>query len=477
MKFRLKIAAVTVILVSLFFALGAGALLDSSFRVSLEREKEAALASYRTVTDALALTGTADSRTANPAVILRRFTSGGTSSWSGMWLREENGVLLYHWGKGKDESDRDDAEHTLRPGCYLRVEADRRGEEQIRVVGRIASGGSPVFGMTFDVSKVYDLRAEQERIYLLSFLLTASLAAVFSWLAARLLTRPMAALSRASRAISQGDLTARAPEGGDDEIGALSREFNDMAESVEKSVELTREEAEKKERFMGYFAHEMKTPMTSVIGYADLIRSGMLEGEEAKDAAGTIFSEGKRLESLSAKLLELLVAGRDGLSLEPCRPGELVRDYVKRNAPLTAEKGIELTEACEEGTAMLDAVLFLSLLGNLAENAARALTGGGHIRLAVNMTEDGFLLSVRDDGPGIPEEALAHLTEAFYRVDKARSRKNGGAGLGLTLCERIAELHNGGLSFRSEPGKGTLVTARFAAGRGRPSGKGDDRND
>ena len=89
----------------------------------------------------------------------------------------------------------------------------------------------------------------------------------------------------------------------------------------------------------------------------------------------------------------------------------------------------------------------------------------------------GTSVTVSDEGPGIPEEALAHLTEAFYRVDKARSRKNGGAGLGLTLCERIAEMHNGGLSFRSEPGKGTLVTARFAAGRGRPSGKGDDRND
>lgn len=465
MKFRFKIASVTALLISLFFALGAGILLGTSFRSSLEREKEAALASYRTVADALALAGSGDRQAESPAVILRQFTSGGTESWSGMWLRGENGAFLYHWGETGEELSEEDTASMPQSGYYLRVDADERGRERIQITGRLRVGETAVFGMSFDVSEVYALRAEQGKAYLVIFLLTVCLAAVAAWLAAKLLTRPMAALTRASRAISEGDLAARAPEGGDDEFGTLSREFNDMAESVEKSVGLAREEAEKKERFMGFFAHEMKTPMTSVIGYADLIRSGMLEGEEAREAADTIFSEGKRLENLSSKILELLVAGRDGLALRTCRPSELVREYVRRNAGMLADKGIELTEECEEGEAMLDSALFLSLVGNLVENAVRALEGGGAIRLTVSMTGDGFLFSVKDDGQGIPAEALAHLTEAFYRVDKARSRKNGGAGLGLTLCSRIAELHNGGLDIRSETGRGTLVTARFAAGR------------
>ena len=476
MKFRIKIAAVTVALISIFFAAGAGALLDNSFRSSLERERESALASYRTLADTLALAGSGGRQTVSRAVILRQFTAGGSKTWTGMWLEEGNGVLLYHWGKGKEESEREETDGIPESGCILRVETGEKGQEQIRVVGRILSGQTAVFGMTFDISGIYTLRREQERVYLIAFLLTACLAAASAWFAAMLLTRPMAALTRTSHAISEGDLSARAPEGGDDEFGVLSREFNDMAENVEKSVRRVREEAEEKERFMGYFAHEMKTPMTSVIGYADLMRSGMLDDGESRNAADMIFSEGKRLENLSSRLLEILVAGRDGIELRLCSPGGLVRDYVRRNAPLMAEKSIALTSACEEGKAMLDDTLFLSLLGNLVENAARALTEGGSVRLSVSLTEDGFLLSVQDDGPGIPKEELAHLTEAFYRVDKARSRRNGGAGLGLTLCKKIAELHNGSLDFWSELGTGTIVTARFAAGRERPTGEEDGKD-
>ena len=476
MKFSLKIAAATVILVSLVFAAGAGILLDSSFRSALDREKEAAVTAYRSVAGALSLAEGNDRTGANPTVILRQFTSGGTKSWSGIWLREENGALLYHWGAGgKTSRAEEDLAAMQKAGCVLRVEAGERGKEQIRIVGRISSGKTAALGMTFDVSEVYRLRDGQEKTYLFAFLITVLLAAVFSYISARILTRPLAVLAGASRRISGGDLSARAPEGGDDELGMLSREFNRMAESVEKSVDTIREEGEKKERFMGYFAHEVKTPMTSVIGYADLIRSGSLEGEEARDAAAYIFSEGKRLENLSAKLLDILVAGNGTAEWKTASPGTLVREFVRRNARLMEAKAIRLEEECEEGEAKLDEALFFSMLTNLTENAARAMPGGGRILIRVNMTGEGFLLTVQDDGPGIPKEALAHLTEAFYRVDKARSRQNGGAGLGLTLCEKIAELHRGSLAFRSEEGKGTAVTARFSAGRVFPAeedGKG-----
>lgn len=470
MKFRIKIALATVILISLVFGAGAGALLFTSFRTSLEREKEAALTAYRTVADALSLTEAAD-RTAAPAVLLRQFASGGAKTWTGMWLREEDGTLSYHWGNGKEASRKEeDAGITEKSGYRLLVDDAARGEEQIRIVGKV---GSAAFGMTFDLSSVYRVREEQEKTYLVLYILTVTVSAALAYLAARFLTRPLSDLTKAARAISDGDLSARAPEGGDDETGELSRAFNAMAGSVEKSVETVREEAEKKERFLGFFAHEAKTPMTSVIGYADLIRSGTLEGAEARDAAAWIFSEGKRLENLSAKLLELLAAGREEPELRLLSPAELVREYVRRNAPLAEEKGIALEEECEEGKAMLDEDLFLSLLGNLSENAARVQPEGGRIRLSVRMTPDGFLLAAADDGPGIPPEAVGRLTEAFYRVDKARSRKNGGAGLGLTLCEKIAEMHGGSLSFSSGEGKGTVVTARFAAGRGDAAADGE----
>ena len=114
---------------------------------------------------------------------------------------------------------------------------------------------------------------------------------------------------------------------------------------------------------------------------------------------------------------------------------------------------------------MLDPDLFRSLVLNLVDNAGKALGSRGHIRVTVRMTGEGCRLCVEDDGPGIPGEARKHLTEAFYRVDKSRSRKQGGAGLGLTLCEKIVKLHNGELSFESEEGRGTKVTAELKGGR------------
>ena len=114
---------------------------------------------------------------------------------------------------------------------------------------------------------------------------------------------------------------------------------------------------------------------------------------------------------------------------------------------------------------MLDPDLFRSLVLNLVDNAGKALGSRGHIRVTVRMTGEGCRFCVEDDGPGIPGEAREHLTEAFYRVDKSRSRKQGGAGLGLTLCEKIVKLHGGELSFESEEGRGTKVTAELKGGR------------
>ena len=163
--------------------------------------------------------------------------------------------------------------------------------------------------------------------------------------------------------------------------------------------------------------------MTSILGYADLLRRGTLSPEEQASAADYIFSEGKRLERLSLKLLDLYLAQHQ----QPA--------------------------------------LFRSLLLNLVDNSRKALEKGGRIALTCTMTETGCRLTVEDNGRGMPPEVLAHLTEAFYRVDKSRARAQGGAGLGLALCERIAVLHGGAIHFASTPGQGTTVTVSLEGGR------------
>lgn len=137
-------------------------------------------------------------------------------------------------------------------------------------------------------------------------------------------------------------------------------------------------------------------------------------------------------------------------------------EHLKR---LYAQKGIALQYRTEEGACFLEPDLFKTLLVNLMDNARKALDSGGNIYVWQEMLPDGCRVRVLDNGRGIPPEALTHLTEAFYRVDKSRSRAQGGAGLGLSLCNEIVQLHGGTMQFESRVGNGTVVTVELKGGR------------
>ena len=237
-----------------------------------------------------------------------------------------------------------------------------------------------------------------------------------------------------------------------------------MAERVETSVEELQASMERQEQFVGSFTHELKTPMTSIIGYADLLRSQPLSAEEQRDAVNYIFSEGRRLERLSLTLLNIFSLENGSLTRTPVSLQELITDLVVPLRPQYAQAGIRLHACCPPGVCCLEGDLIHSLLLNLLDNARKALDHGGDIWVNGTFTEDGCILTVQDNGRGVPPDALNHLTEAFYRVDKSRSRQQGGAGLGLTLCAKIAALHNGSIRFDSTPNIGTtaLVTLKGA---------------
>ena len=131
--------------------------------------------------------------------------------------------------------------------------------------------------------------------------------------------------------------------------------------------------------------------------------------------------------------------------------------YVRQN--------IQIQYRCAEGVCLLEPDLVKTLLVNLLDNARKALDAGGNIYVLQEMLPDGCRIRVLDNGRGIPPEALSHLTEAFYRVDKSRSRAQGGAGLGLSLCNEIVHLHGGTMQFESRVGNGTVVTVELKGGR------------
>ena len=207
---------------------------------------------------------------------------------------------------------------------------------------------------------------------------------------------------------------------------------------------------------MAAFTHELKTPITSMMGYASLLRAGELPPEQRKKAADYIYHETKRLEALSRKLMVFMELEHTGtLELEPLELKTL-EARLRRIRPPQAKT--ELVFEGFEGLAVLaQPDLVLALVQNLVSNAERADPADGKVTLTAEAKEGRVTLAVKDKGRGIPAEELARVTEPFYMVDRSRARAQNGSGFGLALCARIARLHGGELAIESEVGKGTTV--------------------
>ena len=233
---------------------------------------------------------------------------------------------------------------------------------------------------------------------------------------------------------------------------------------LEKTIETLETVAARREEFIGSFAHELKTPLTAIIGYADMLRSKDMSPKTRFTAAGYIFSEGKRLEALSLKLMDIIVAGKQELEMKRYEVGYFIRAIAAVTVPSLSSEGITLDMRWEPGFIVVEPDLFKTLMINLVDNARKASKKNSTIELYGKVEDGGYALYVRDHGRGIPKEELSKITEPFYMIDKSRSRAQNGAGLGLALCQRIAELHSTRLEYESEVGEGTTVRILLKGG-------------
>lgn len=315
-----------------------------------------------------------------------------------------------------------------------------------------------------DISSIYQYREvlmNQYRV-VLTLLLVAGTILIF--LLSRYITRPIGQLNLTARKIAEGNLSLRSYNRSGDEIGELSRSFNRMADALvervrEKEQEAIRKELEarKQEDFTAAFAHELKTPLTSIIGYADMLSTIQMSDAEKSEAAYYIFTQGKRLENLSHKLLELVSLDKTPLAGKPVSTKDLEENIRNTIRPVFARKEINGKIILEKARIYADKDLLLSLLYNLLDNAGKAVEPGGFILLKGTKLAAGYEFKVVDNGRGMPREEISRITEAFYMVDKSRSRKEGGAGIGMALCQKIVQLHGGVMQIDSRPGEGTVV--------------------
>lgn len=470
MRFRVKIALWMTGMVALLFGIGGSILLTASFGQTLSREEDELYHVWQMISGMLGDVGEINrSLTYEDVAESLSLVSGEDAQlWDMMRLRSGELVIYEVYGEEMTDPlrDFDSAGTGEEGGCEIRY-LEEGARHVLILSGRLPTEETPVsMEMGRDISALFRDREAWLGIYRWVYLLLLVICGAVSYGTAGILTGPLSHLTQASRRIAGGDLSGRADVDSGDEIGILGKEFNQMAEYLEATVDQLKQEMENQEHFMGNFSHELKTPMTSIIGYADLIRGGTLSEREQAEAADYIVSEGKRLENLSMKLLKLLEVKKEEAAFGRTAPSVLLERAAEYLRPVCLEKGITLTVQTEAGECRMDADLVSSLVLNLLDNAVKSMTGeGGEIRLRQQMTPDGCRIFVADNGRGIPPEALPHLTEPFYRADKSRSRRAGGAGLGLSLCREIAEIHGGYLRFRSREGTGTAVMAVLKGGR------------
>jgi len=289
-------------------------------------------------------------------------------------------------------------------------------------------------------------------------LLLEIIVTIFSIAFANTFSRRLSRIMASMRIIQEGDYTHKVNMGGNDELTILGNEFNDLTERLQNSEQ-------KRSRFVSDASHELKTPLASIKLLSDSILQYDMDIETVREFVGDIGDEAERLNRMTAKLLSLTKA--EGVVPEESEiifMAPTIKRVVRMLRPNALQAKINLQLELEEDCPIL--ILeddLYQIVFNLIENGIKYNLPDGSLTVSLTREEDNAILRVTDTGMGIPEDAISHVFERFYRVDKARSRATGGSGLGLSIVRTIVQRYRGEISVSSVVGQGTTFTVIFPA--------------
>ena len=314
-----------------------------------------------------------------------------------------------------------------------------------------------VYMMEYDLDQGALIAALQQNILWISVVLEGAVI-LFSLFFSEAFSRRMRQIFASIRIIREGDYSHKMQLRGHDELAVLSSEFNALTERLQTSEQRRRQ-------FVSDASHELKTPLTSIKLLSDSILQNDMDTGTIREFVEDIGNEADRLNRMTAKLLSLTRA-------ENPQPQESEIIYMAPTVQRVAKmlrtnaswSGVTFCLELDEDTPVL--ILeddLYQIVFNLMENGIKYNLPGGTLTVHLGRQEDNAVLTVSDTGMGIPEDALAHIFERFYRVDKARSRKSGGSGLGLAIVRTIVQRNRGEISVSSTVGKGSVFTVTFPA--------------
>lgn len=293
------------------------------------------------------------------------------------------------------------------------------------------------------------------RIFYLAIPGALLVAGVGGLLLARKSLAPIAAMTEQAESIGARNLHERLEvTNSRDELGRLATVLNNLLSRLDRSFESLRQ-------FTADASHELRTPLSIIRGEAEVALSRKRDDAEYRESLAIVQDEARRLSRMVDDMLALARAddGQQGLKVEEFYLNDLVEDCAKSSQVLALAKAISLTlDPTTDITFRGDESLLRRMLVNLLDNAIKYTPSGGHVSVKLTSKDAGVEITVADTGIGIPADATERIFERFYRADRARSRSDGGSGLGLSIAKWVAEAHNGSIDLDSKPGTGSRFT-------------------
>ena len=312
-----------------------------------------------------------------------------------------------------------------------------------------------VYMMEHDTELGALIQSLQKNTFYISIILEVCVT-IFAIFFSNSFTKRLRKIMVSMRIIREGDYTHKVKMGGNDELTVLGNEFNDLVERLQISEQ-------KRRNFVSDASHELKTPLASIKLLSDSILQNDMDSETVKEFVGDIGNEADRLNRMTQKLLSLTrIESQEDSDCEIVYIGPTVDRVIRMLTGIAEKNQITIhTNIVQDSPILIIEDDLYQIIFNLVENGIKYNVPGGSLTVILDRQDENAVVHVQDTGVGIPQESVGHVFERFYRVDKARSRKSGGSGLGLSIVRNMVERNSGKITVESTVGEGSIFTLSF----------------
>ncbi|MDD6572263.1 MAG: HAMP domain-containing sensor histidine kinase [Thermoflexaceae bacterium] len=454
MKISLKIFVFTYCIMMLVTVAGGFILIDSAYQSDIKQAMDSATENNEILyTYVATLEELPDSNYAEYSLagLMQRMSGNG-----------QDKVILGDYGEWKEQIVLNGYED-IAEGQIISSIIDVNRQKVIQVTSRCKDRYIINY---YDITDILKRRDSNYGLYRQVIILASVVIAIILYLFSFYITRPLVKVTAMAEQIAKGDYSVRVDDGyrkmKSYEAQKLAGTLNLLGGNTEKYIQELKDSAQRKEDFLGNFTHEIKTPLTSIIGYADLLRTYDLAPDKRREYGNFIYNEGKRLEQLALNLLQIIVLGKTEFVMADMSTQELGRRLRESVRFLEEKYSVTVCVDLEPAGLKMEPSLMITAVMNLVDNACKASKSRQEIKVTGEKGEKEYVITVTDTGCGIPAEEIHKIMEPFYMVDKSRARKQGGAGLGLALVQKIVFIHKGEIEVTSKAGKGTSVMLKLS---------------